>query len=138
MVPAVLLSRRHDFGVHERADRPAFWPSLWDAVPGLLAPVVILGGLRSGLFTPTEAAAVAVAYGLLVGVVIYRNMGFAEIGRVLAESAETSAIIMIIISLAGLFAWAGSPLGRSEERLVGKECVSQGRSWWSPHQLKKT
>jgi len=111
MLPALFLSHRHDFGAHERADRPAFWPSLRAAIPGLLAPVIILGGLRSGLFTPTEAAAVAAAYGFLVGVVIYRSMGLRDIGRVLAESAETSAVIMVIISLSGLFAWAGSTLG---------------------------
>lgn len=111
MLPTVLLSRRYDFGADDRADRPALWPSLRAAIPGLLAPVIILGGLRSGLFTPTEAAAVAAAYGLLVGVVIYRSMGVADIGRVLAESAETSAVIMVIISLSGLFAWAGSTLG---------------------------
>lgn len=111
MLPTIVLSHRHDFGADDRADRPAFWPSLRAAVPGLLAPVIILGGLRSGLFTPTEAAAVAVAYGLLVGVVIYRNMGIGDVGRVLAESAETSAIIMVIISFSGLFAWAGSTLG---------------------------
>lgn len=111
MLPTVLLSHRHDFGSAERTDRPPFWPSFRAAVPGLLAPVIILGGLRSGLFTPTEAAVVAVAYGFLVGVVFYRNLGFAEVGRVLADAAETSAIIMIIISLSGLFAWAGSTLG---------------------------
>lgn len=111
MLPALFLSHRHDFGAHERADRPDFWPSLRAAIPGLLAPVIILGGLRSGLFTPTEAAAVAAAYGFLVGVVIYRSMGLGDIGRVLAESAETSAVIMVIISLSGLFAWAGSTLG---------------------------
>ena len=95
----------------EEKERPPFWSSLAGAVPGLLAPVIILGGLRSGLFTPTEAAVVAVFYGLFVGVLVYRSMGLWDIYRVLADSAKTSAIIMIIISLAGIFAWAGSTLG---------------------------
>ncbi|MEX0758678.1 MAG: TRAP transporter large permease [Tistlia sp.] len=111
ILPTLLLSRRHNFGAAEEQVRPPFWPSLRDAIPGLLAPVIILGGLRSGLFTPTEAAVVAVAYGFLVGIVIYRNMGFADIWKVLADGAETSAVIMVIISLSGLFAWAGSTLG---------------------------
>lgn len=115
ILPTLLLSRRHDFGAAEQPDRPRFWPSLRDAVPGLMAPVIILGGLRSGLFTPTEAAAVAVAYGIFVGVVLYRNMGLADVWRVLADSAETSAVIMVIISLAGLFAWAGSTLGAFDQ-----------------------
>jgi tripartite ATP-independent transporter DctM subunit len=81
------------------------------AVPGLLAPVIILGGLRSGLFTPTEAAVVAVFYGLVVGVFIYRTMGWRDIYATMADAAKTSAVIMIIVSLAGIFAWAGSTLG---------------------------
>ncbi|MEJ8570608.1 TRAP transporter large permease [Microbaculum marinum] len=111
IVPTIFLSRRHGFGAADTAERPDFWPALRGAIPGLLAPVIILGGLRSGLFTPTEAAAVAVAYGFFVGVVIYRNMSWKDAWDVLADSAETSAVILVIISLAGLFAWAGSTLG---------------------------
>lgn len=110
-VPTVILSRRHDFGALEEQARPPFWSSLMEAIPGLLAPVIILGGLRSGLFTPTEAAVVAVFYGLFVGVFVYRTMGWRDIYAVLASSAKTSAIILIIVSLAGIFAWAGSTLG---------------------------
>ncbi|WP_316978407.1 TRAP transporter large permease [Shumkonia mesophila] len=110
-VPTVWLSRRHDFGAREEKSRPDFWPSFMGAVPGLLAPVIILGGLRSGLFTPTEAAVVAVFYGLIVGVFIYRTMGWRDIYATMADAAKTSAVIMIIVSLAGIFAWAGSTLG---------------------------
>ncbi|HSM20185.1 MAG TPA: TRAP transporter large permease subunit, partial [Hyphomicrobiales bacterium] len=70
-----------------------------------------LGGLRSGLFTPTETAVVAVSYGLFVGTVLYRTMGLRDVYEVLVESAKISAVLMLIISLAGLFAWAGSTLG---------------------------
>lgn len=111
IVPTVLLSRRYGFGDAEDRHRPRFWASLRGAVPGLLAPVIILGGLRSGLFTPTEAAVVAVAYGLLVGALVYRTLGLRDIYAVFADAAETSAVIMVVISLAGLFAWAGSTLG---------------------------
>jgi C4-dicarboxylate transporter, DctM subunit len=110
-VPTVWLSARHGFGEAGALDRPAFWRSLWRALPGLMAPVIILGGLRSGLFTPTETAVVAVFYGLLVGTVLYRTMGLREVYEVLVESAKISAVLMLIISLAGLFAWAGSTLG---------------------------
>lgn len=111
MLPAWLLSRKHDFGSADRSDRPALGPAFIAALPGLFAPVIILGGLRSGLFTPTEAAVVAVFYGLIVGVVIYRALSWRDVYRMLADAAETSAIIMIIIALAGLLAWAGSTLG---------------------------
>jgi C4-dicarboxylate transporter, DctM subunit len=110
-VPTWLMSRRHDLGLGEGTLRPPFWTSLGRAFPGLMAPVIILGGLRTGLFTPTETAVVAVAYGVLVGTVLYRTLGPREIYDVLAEAAKISAVIMLIISLAGIFAWAGSTLG---------------------------
>lgn len=110
-IPTLLLSRKHGFGDNEDPDRPRFWPSFRRALPGLLAPVIILGGLRSGLFTPTETAVVAVFYGLFVGTVLYRTMGWRDIYAVLADSAKISGVVMVIISLAGLFAWAGSTMG---------------------------
>lgn len=110
-VPTMLLSRRHDFGADESPVRPPFWVSFRRALPGLMAPVIILGGLRSGLFTPTETAVVAVVYGLLVGTLLYRTMGLRDIYNVLVESAKISAVLMLILSLAGLFAWAGSTMG---------------------------
>lgn len=110
-VPTLLLSRRHGFGEGENPVRPPFWTSLRRAFPGLMAPVIILGGLRSGLFTPTETAVVAVVYGLLVGTVLYRTMGWRDVYNVLAESAKISGVLMLILSLAGLFAWAGSTMG---------------------------
>ncbi|TLP43888.1 TRAP transporter large permease [Cohaesibacter sp. CAU 1516] len=115
IIPTILLSRKHGFGVLETDDRPPFWQSLVGAIPGLMAPVIILGGLRSGLFTPTEAAVVAVFYGLIMGTLIYRNMTLRDVYQCLADSAETAATVMIIISLAGIFAWAGSTLGAFDE-----------------------
>ncbi|MFN3687793.1 TRAP transporter large permease [Salinarimonas sp.] len=110
-IPTVILSRVHDFGAEEGHKRPPFWPSFRRALPGLMAPVIILGGLRSGLFTPTETAVVAVFYGLLVGTVFYRTMGVKEIYLTLVESAKISGVLLLIISLAGIFAWAGSTMG---------------------------
>ena len=110
-LPAILLSRRHGFGTENESERPPLKESFIKALPGLFAPVIILGGLRSGLFTPTEAAVVAVFYGLIVGLFFYRSMGLHDIYRVLVDSSEVSAVIMVIISLAGIFSWAGSTLG---------------------------
>lgn len=69
--------------------------------PRLLAPVIILGGLRSGPFTPTDTAVVAVVYGLLVGVVVQCSLGWFEVCAVLVESARISAVLMLVISIAG-------------------------------------
>lgn len=110
-VPTLVISRMRDFGVAEEESRPPFWHSLWRALPALLAPVIILGGLRSGLFTPTEVAVVAVCYGLIVGAIVTRNLNPRMLYELFADAAQISAVIMIIISLAALFAWAGSTLG---------------------------
>ena len=111
MVPAFFLARRHGMGQAE-ADlvRPAFWPSLRDASWGLAAPVLILGGMRAGLFTPTEAAVVAVFYGLFVGMVIHRTIRLSDLFTILRDAAELSAIILIIVALAGVFAYSLSTL----------------------------
>ena len=77
----------------------------WRAGWALLMPVIILGGIYGGVFTPTEAAAVAVFYALIVGVVIYREIKFADLYIILRKSVISSAVIMFIIANAGLFAF---------------------------------
>ena len=112
IVPAVWLARRHGFGRDEAiAPRPPFWRALREATWGLFAPVLILGGMRAGWFTPTEAAVVAVVYGLFVGIVVYRTIRLREIVDILVESAEVSGVIMIVVALASIFAYAVSTLG---------------------------
>lgn len=111
IIPAVWLSRRHGMGQLEQGlPRPAFWPALLDAAWGLIAPVLILGGMRMGYFTPTEAAVVAVFYGLFVGMVVHRTIRVRDLFLIFREAAELSAVIMIIVTLAGIFAWALSTL----------------------------
>jgi len=112
VVPAIWLSRRHRFGGAEaHLPRPPFWRSLRDASWGLAAPVLILGGMRVGWFTPTEAAAVAVAYGLFVGMVVHRSIGLRDLYPILAEAAAISAVIMVILAGAGVFSYAINTLG---------------------------
>lgn len=79
------------------------WRIFFNALPGLFLPVVILGGIYSGVFTPTEAAAVAVMYSLIVGLFVYRSFRFRDVPRIALESAVTSATIMIIIGFAAFF-----------------------------------
>ena len=71
----------------------------------LLMPVIILGGIYGGIFTPTEASAVAVFYALVVGMVIHREIKFADLSKILHKSVMSSAVIMFIIANAGLFAF---------------------------------
>ncbi|MNU85757.1 tripartite ATP-independent transporter DctM subunit [Acidovorax sp. 94] len=90
----------------------------------LLMPVIILGGIYGGVFTPTEASAVAVFYALIVGVVIYREIRLKDLFAILRKSAISSAVIMFIIANAGLFAFlitrAGVPdaIGRWLEAVL--------------------
>ena len=112
IVPAVWMARKHNMGALE-ADlpRPPFWRSLREATWGLAAPVLILGGMRAGWFTPTEAAVVAVFYGLFVGMFIHRTIRIKDLYVILRESGELSAVILLVVSLAGIFAWSLSTLG---------------------------
>ena len=111
IIPTIWLSRRYRLGtLEEGLPRPPFWSSLYKAAWGISAPVLILGGMRFGFFTPTEAAVVAVFYGLFVGMCVHRTIKVRDLFPILREAAELSAIIMLVVTLAGIFAWALSTL----------------------------
>ncbi|MBQ7784794.1 MAG: TRAP transporter large permease [Clostridia bacterium] len=76
------------------------------AIPGILMPLIILGGIFSGYFTPSEAAAVAVIYALIVSTFVYKDMTWKKLYATMLGSAKTSAVIMIIIACSGPFGWA--------------------------------
>ena len=82
------------------------WHTFLKAIPGILMPLIILGGIFSGYFTPSEAAAVAVIYALLVSTFVYKDMTWAKLYKTMLGSAKTSAVIMIIIACSGPFGWA--------------------------------
>jgi C4-dicarboxylate transporter, DctM subunit len=112
LLPTIYFSLKYGWGTPvPGTPKPRVLATLKDASWGLAAPFIILGGLRTGLFTPTEAAVVAVFYGLFVGFVVYRTLNFTKLYRVLVDSAEISAVVMVIIACAGIFAHAGSTLG---------------------------
>ena len=100
----VVLSRRHNLGAEalpmSGAERIR---AIRDAILGILLPVLVLGGIYGGIFTPTEAAAAAVLYAFLVSMFVYREIGFAELGRIVLRSARMSAMVMFIIANAILF-----------------------------------
>jgi len=76
------------------------------AIPAILMPAIILGGIFSGYFTPSEAAAVAVVYAVLVSAFVYRDLTLKDLYKIMLGSAKTSAVIMIIIACSGPFGWA--------------------------------
>lgn len=79
--------------------------ALKDAVWAIFMPVIILGGIYSGWFTPTEAAAIAVGYAFIVGIFVYKELDIRKIKDIMLESAVTTATILFLISCAGLLAW---------------------------------
>lgn len=105
IIAALLVGRRMDLKPQPKASREARWAAFKDAFWGLLMPIIILGGIYGGIFTPTEAAAVAVVYGLFVGVVIYKTVRREELMAILVDSASTTAVIMFITAAASLFAY---------------------------------
>ena len=111
LVPAYLLAKRNGWEAEKTEERPPIKESFVKALPALFAPVIILGGLRSGLFTPTEAAVVAVTYGLILGTLIYRQLTWRALLDMFNEAAKISGVVLLIIALAGIFAWAGTTLG---------------------------
>ncbi len=105
IVTALLVGRKMDLKRRPRASGKQRWKAFKDAFWGLLMPIIILGGIYGGIFTPTEAAAVAVVYGLVIGVFVYRTVRLKDLKAILIDSASTTATIMFITACASLFAY---------------------------------
>jgi tripartite ATP-independent transporter DctM subunit len=105
MLFVVVYARWKGYGKKDHEGRLPFLVATRRAILALLMPVIILGGIYGGIFTPTEASVVAVFYALVVGVGIYRETKIADLPRVLQKSVISSAVIMFIIANAGLFSF---------------------------------
>ncbi len=90
--------------------------ALWQALPAIGMPVLVLGGILAGLFTATEAAGIAVAYGLVVGFVVYRELKLKDLERLLVTAALRSSVVMFVATTAFLLAWIIA-VGRVPDRL---------------------
>jgi len=100
-----LFCRKNGWGKEDHIGRLSVWAATKDAGFALVMPIIIIGGIYRGVFTPTEASVVAVVYALFVGVVIYRAISIADLISVLRRSVIASAIIMFVIAAAGLFSF---------------------------------
>jgi C4-dicarboxylate transporter, DctM subunit len=103
MARVYILSRRRNYPCGERVSFIEVLRQLRVSAPALLLVVLLIGGILSGLFTPTEAAAVCCAYALLLGVFVYKGLTLAKLVRDLIESAKTVVVLLIIISAAAAF-----------------------------------
>ena len=111
----LIWSRVKGYGKNDGDGRMAFGPALKNAALALLMPVIILGGIYGGVFTPTEASVVAVFYALAVGMLIYREIKPADLGWIFKKSVISSAVIMFIIANAGLFSFLITRAGVPEQ-----------------------
>lgn len=105
VIVSLWVGRKSDLEILPKASGAERWFAFKDAFWGLMMPVIILGGIYGGVFTPTEAAAVSAVYGLLVGVFIYKTIKLKEIYKILVDSASTTATVMLITAAASIFAY---------------------------------
>jgi C4-dicarboxylate transporter DctM subunit len=125
VLPVYLISKKHGWGGDRWGTKAEIWQVFKEAFWGLLAPVIILGGIYGGIFTPTEAAVVAVFYGFFVGVFIYRNVNVKMLYEVLRDSAVSTSVVMSVVAFAGLFAWTGSTMGIMDRVAKGLLALSE-------------
>jgi tripartite ATP-independent transporter DctM subunit len=116
IVPGVLMgaaimiawrwSIQHDkVQVEPKRTMPERWSETRNSLWAMVLPLVIIGGLKFGFFTPTEAAVIAAAYSLIVGLFVYREIAFKDLFHLFYRAAETTAVVMFLVAAAGVSAW---------------------------------
>jgi len=112
IVVAYFVSRKRGYrGLAKRGSLREILIALRKSIWALLTPVVILGGIYTGIFTPTEAAVAAVFYSLFVAFFVYRSISLRALVQILVDASVTSSVIMFIVVFAGIFTWAASVIG---------------------------
>ncbi|MCD6237852.1 MAG: TRAP transporter large permease [Thermotogae bacterium] len=123
VVAAYLISRKRGYrGIEKKGSAREILIALKDSVWAILAPVIILGGIYGGVFTPTEAAVVAAFYSLFVAVFVYHSIDWRDFIRILVDASVTSSVIMFIVVFAGMFSWTATVLGivdKSANAIIG-------------------
>jgi tripartite ATP-independent transporter DctM subunit len=105
MIMVALYSRKRRYPRDARFSLKRLWISFKQAFLPLQTPTIIIGGILSGIFTPTESAIAAVVYALILGLLVYRSLTWRHILRVSMDTIETSAAILMIVASATIFAW---------------------------------
>jgi len=109
---AYLISRKRGYrGLEKRGTPKEILIALKESIWAILTPVIILGGIYAGIFTPTEAAVVAVFYSLFVAIFIYHSISWRDLIKILVDASVTSSVIMFLVVFAGIFTWAASVIG---------------------------
>ncbi len=127
-VPVFFIARNRNYPREAPPTLPQFMRALTNALPALMIPVIIMGGIIFGLFTPTEAAAVAVVYALVVPPIFYREPALRELPKIFADSARLSGVIGLIIGFVGAFGWI---LTYSKfPFIIAASIAAMSPAWW--------
>lgn len=105
MLYVTWYAHRHGIGRDQAFRLKVLGTSFLRAIPALLTPVILIGGMSTGAFTPTEAAIAACIWALILGVFLYRSLNFRQFYRISMETIETTASVLIIVGAASLFGW---------------------------------
>jgi C4-dicarboxylate transporter DctM subunit len=112
MIGAWIVARRHAYrGVQERGSLKEILAALRESIWALIAPIAVLGSIYAGIATPTEAAVIGIFYAIAVGVLVYRTIDLKVLMQTLADTVLSSAVVMFVVAMAGLFSWAASTIG---------------------------
>jgi len=105
IITVFIIAKKRGYAKETRKSGKELWIAFKQSFFALLMPVIILGGIYGGYFTPTEAAGIAVAYSFIVGVLIYREIKLSKLLNIMTQSVVTTSAIMFILASAGLFGW---------------------------------
>ena len=115
MIYVYFMARKNDIKKLNKPSGKAVLKGLLDSIWGLGIPIIILGGIYGGIFTPTEAAGVSVIYALIVTMFIYREVTYKELYEIIADSVKVTVQVMIIIGSASIFSWVITSSGFADE-----------------------
>lgn len=105
IIVSYIFAKKQGHKPDERASMKEVWKSTVDAIWGIVMPLIVLGGIYKGIFTPTEAAAVAIVYSFIIGFFIYKGLTIKELFKVAKRSVVTSSMIMLVIASAKVLSW---------------------------------
>ena len=106
MVVGAVIAKRRGYPVAERPTLAVVLKAFWDAFPSLLLVFVVMGGILGGIFTATEASAIAVVYTFILSVLIYREVKFKDLPKIILDSVITTSIVLLLIGISVGMSWA--------------------------------
>jgi C4-dicarboxylate transporter DctM subunit len=105
IITVIIIAKKRGYAKETRKSGKELWVAFKESFFALLMPIIILGGIYGGYFTPTEAAGIAVAYAFIVGTLVYREIKLSKLLNIMTQSVVTTSAIMFILASAGLFGW---------------------------------